>query len=218
MRPAVALAISALVVALVIGAGIGIDWAMGPHPSAAFSKCRTAPQLAPNQFSGPPPMCIDPNASYSGTLKTTKGDISFNLLTKQTPKTVNNFIVLAENGYFNGMPFWHSEDWVIQTGDPLGNGKGGPGYTLPPEPPAADEQWAPGSMGMSRFPDGTITDRSSSSSSRPGPGATPRTCTTISPLSHSGWTSSVSSTRPTVSWAWRSSAPETRGKRSGAGL
>jgi cyclophilin family peptidyl-prolyl cis-trans isomerase len=157
MRPAVALAISALVVALVIGAGIGIDWAMGPHPSAAFSKCRTAPQLAPNQFSGPPPMCIDPNASYSGTLKTTKGDISFNLLTKQTPKTVNNFIVLAENGYFNGMPFWHSEDWVIQTGDPLGNGKGGPGYTLPPEPPAADEQWAPGSMGMSRFPDGTIS-------------------------------------------------------------
>ena len=157
MRPAVALAISALVVALVIGAGIGIDWAMGPHPSAAFSKCRTAPQLAPNQYSAPPPMCIDPNASYSGTLKTTKGDISFNLLTKQTPKTVNNFIVLAENGYFNGMPFWHSEDWVIQTGDPLGNGKGGPGYTLPPEPPAADEQWAPGSMGMSRFPDGTIS-------------------------------------------------------------
>ena len=157
MRPAVALAISALVVALVIGAGVGIDWAVGPHPSAAFSKCRTAAQLAPNQYAAAPPMCIDPNASYSGTLKTTKGDISFNLLTKQTPKTVNNFIVLAENGYFNGQPFWHSEDWVIQTGDPLGTGKGGPGYTLPPEPPAADEQWAPGSMGMARFPDGTIS-------------------------------------------------------------
>jgi peptidyl-prolyl cis-trans isomerase B (cyclophilin B) len=157
MRPAVALAISALVVALVIGAGIGIDWAVGPHPSAAFSKCRTASQLAPNQYSAAPPMCIDTNKAYSGTLKTTKGDISFNLLTRQAPKTVNNFIVLAENGYFNGQPFWHSVDWVIQTGDPLGNGRGGPGYTLPEEPPAADEQWAPGSMGMARFPDGTIS-------------------------------------------------------------
>src|SRR2546423_6706007 len=108
MRPWVALAISAVVVAAVVAAGAGIDWAIGPHPSAAFSKCRTAAQLAPNRYAAAPPMCIDTNASYSGTLKTTKGDVSFNLLTKQTPKTVNNFVVLAENGYFNGMPFWKS--------------------------------------------------------------------------------------------------------------
>jgi cyclophilin family peptidyl-prolyl cis-trans isomerase len=157
MRPVVALAISALVVALVIGAGIGIDWAIGPHPQAAFSKCRTASQLAPDRYTAPPPMCIDTSKTYTGTLKTTKGDLTLNFLTKQTPKTVNNFIVLAENGYFNGLPFFRSLDWVIQSGDPLGNGQGGPGYSLPPEPPAADEQWSPGSVGMARFPDGTIS-------------------------------------------------------------
>jgi len=157
MRPAVALAISALVVAVVIGAGVGIDWAIGPHPAAAFSKCRTAQPLAPTLYTAEPPMCIDVNAKYAGTLKTTKGDITFDLLTKQAPRTVNNFIVLAENGYFNNMTFWNVQDWVVQTGDPLGNGQGGPGYTLPPEPSPADEKWPLGSMGMARLPDGTIS-------------------------------------------------------------
>lgn len=157
MRPAFAVAISAIVVALVIAAGVGIDWAIGPHPSAAFKSCRTEARLAPSQFAGPPPMCIDTNKKYSGTMKTTKGDVSFDFLTKQTPRTANNFIVLAENGYFNGLGFWKSLDWLIQSGDPEGNGRGGPGYTLGPELPAADETWAPGSMGMARFPDGTIS-------------------------------------------------------------
>jgi|SRR5215472_513403 len=157
MRPVVALAISAVVIALVVGAGIGIDWVTGPHPSAGFATCTTATQLAPDLYSGPPPMCIDPTAKYSGTLRTTKGDVTFDFLTSQAPKTVNNFVVLAENGYFNGQTFWNSLDWQVQSGDPLNNGHGGPGYTLPPEPPALDEQWLPGSMGMARFPDGTIS-------------------------------------------------------------
>jgi cyclophilin family peptidyl-prolyl cis-trans isomerase len=153
----VALAISALVVALVLATGIGIDYALGSHPTSAFANCRTQPLLAPNLYSGAPPMCIDTRANYIGILKTTKGDIVFDLLTKQTPRTVNNFVVLAENGYFNGQPFWNSQDWEIQTGDPAGNGHGGPGYTLGPEPPATNDQWPVGSMGMARFPDGTIS-------------------------------------------------------------
>src|SRR5207249_1463345 len=104
-----------------------------------------------------PPMCIDPNANYAATLKTTKGDIGLTFQTKQTPKTVNNFVVLATHGYFIGLPFWRSLDWVIQSGDPQGNGQGGPGYTLNPEAPASDEQWTPGSICMTRFPDGTIS-------------------------------------------------------------
>ena len=157
MRPLVAVAISALVVALVVGAGVGIDWALGPHPTSTFATCRTAPQLAPKLYSGPPPTCIDTRANYTGTMRTTKGDITFTLLTRQTPKTVNNFIVLAENGFFDGVPFWNSQDWVIQGGDPQGNGHGGPGYALGPEPPATNDQWPVGSMGMARFPDGTIS-------------------------------------------------------------
>ncbi len=157
MRPAVALGISVLVVAVVIAAGVGIDWAVSPHPPTAFARCRTAAQLAPNLYSAAPPMCIDPKASYSGTLRTTKGDVALSFQTAQTPKTVNNFIVLAEHGFFNGLAFWRTEDWVIQSGDPQNNGRGGPGYSLAPEPTAADENWAPGSMGMARFPDGTIS-------------------------------------------------------------
>jgi peptidyl-prolyl cis-trans isomerase B (cyclophilin B) len=157
MRPLVALVISAVVVALVIGAGVGIDWALSPHPPSAFSKCRTASQLAPDLYTAPPPMCIDTRAKYTGTLTTTKGDIVLAFQTQQTPKTVNNFIVLAENGFFNGQTFWRSLDWIVQSGDPLASGQGGPGYTLPAEPAAADEQWPPGSVGMARFPDGSIS-------------------------------------------------------------
>lgn len=157
MRPVPALAITALIVAIVIGAGVAVDWLATPHPTKAFANCQTAQKLAPTLYAGPPPMCIDPRATYNGTIKTTKGDFSFVFLTSSTPKTVNNFIVLAENGYFNGMTFFRVEDWVVQTGDPLGNGRGGPGYTLPEEPPAQSDQWVPGSMGMARFPDQTIS-------------------------------------------------------------
>ncbi len=157
MRPALALSIAFVVVAAVIAAGVGIDYVAHPHPSATFAKCQTATQLAPNVYSAPPPMCIDPNAKYTGTIKTSKGDLKFDLLARTAPKTVNNFVVLAENGYFNGQAFFRVEDWVVQAGDPLGTGRGGPGYSLPEEPPAADDQWPPGSMGMARFPDGTIS-------------------------------------------------------------
>jgi len=157
MRPAVAVGIAVLVVGLVIAGGLGIDLAVRPHPPAAFARCQTASQLAPGVYTAPPKMCIDPKATYDGTMKTTKGDITFVFLTKSAPKTVNNFIVLAENGYFNGLPFWRAEDWVVQSGDPLGTGRGGPGYSIESEPTAADEQWQPGSLGMARFPDGTIS-------------------------------------------------------------
>ena len=48
--------------------------------------------------------------------------------------TVNNFVVLAVNGYYNGLTFWDAPDWEVQAGDPKGNGTGGPGYNLPEEP------------------------------------------------------------------------------------
>ncbi len=157
MPPAVAIGITALVVAAVIGGGAAIDWTMRPQPAAAFSNCHTGPQLAPQVYSAPPPMCIDPAATYDGTIKTTKGDIRFVFLAKQAPKTSNNFVVLAENGYFNGMTFFRTEDWVVQSGDPSNTGRGGPGYGLAAEPQASEDQWVPGSLGMARFPDGTIS-------------------------------------------------------------
>jgi cyclophilin family peptidyl-prolyl cis-trans isomerase len=68
--------------------------------------------------------------------------------------TVNNFIVLAVNGYYNGLTFWDVPDWEAQAGDPLNNGQGGPGYNLPEEP--SPLPWAAGAVGMARIPGGPI--------------------------------------------------------------
>jgi cyclophilin family peptidyl-prolyl cis-trans isomerase len=152
MRPLPALAIMLLVVALLVAGGIGLDLVLHPQPTGAFAGCRPARELAPHQYAGPPAMCIDPKKNYKATMKTTRGDFSFVFLASSAPKTVNNFIVLAVNGYFDGLTFFRSEDWVLQGGDPQNDGHGGPGYTLPPEPPPATDKWAPGSMGMARFP------------------------------------------------------------------
>ena len=152
-----AVVVAALLVAAAVGGGLSLDWSARPAAQGGLGQCGTQTQLAPSLYTGPPPTCIDPHKTYGGTIVTTKGSISFVFLTSSTPETVNNFIVLATNGYFNGMKFFDAQSWVIESGDPLNNGRGGPGYTLPPEPPRSDDKWVPGSLGMARFPDGSIS-------------------------------------------------------------
>jgi cyclophilin family peptidyl-prolyl cis-trans isomerase len=156
MRPLPALVLCAIVVAAVLAAGAATSWLLAPHPSGPFARCTTAEQLAPRHYAAPPPMCIEPTASYQATIRTSKGSFTIALLARSAPRTVNNFVVLAEHGYFDQLHFFNNRTWVIQTGDPLGNGRGGPGYDLPPEP-GANGGWAPGALGMARFPDGRIS-------------------------------------------------------------
>ncbi len=67
-------------------------------------------------------------------IKTAKGDIVFELFSDTAPITVSNFVYLAREGYYNGLIFHRREEgFVIQGGDPLGNGRGGPGYTIEEE-------------------------------------------------------------------------------------
>jgi peptidylprolyl isomerase len=88
------------------------------------------------QFSSPPPMTIDKNKQYTATIKTNFGDIVIELLAKEAPATVNNFVSLARQGYFNGVKFHRViKDFVIQSGDPTGTGRGGPGYQFDDELP-----------------------------------------------------------------------------------
>jgi len=101
------------------------------------------------------PICILPNHKYQATLNTTQGQVVIELLPDSAPVTVNNFVVLALNGYYNGSPFWKAEDWVVQTGDPKGDGTGGPGYNLPEEPNSF-LNWDAGSVGMARVPAGPV--------------------------------------------------------------
>lgn len=72
---------------------------------------------------------IDETKSYTATIKTAKGDIVMELFADEAPRTVNSFVFLAQQGYFNGLTFHRVEpNFVIQGGDPRGNGTGGPGY------------------------------------------------------------------------------------------
>lgn len=67
---------------------------------------------------------------YTALIKTSKGDIELKLLAEEAPRTVNNFVFLAQQGYFDGMTFHRViPNFVIQSGDPTGTGSGGPGYT-----------------------------------------------------------------------------------------
>jgi cyclophilin family peptidyl-prolyl cis-trans isomerase len=87
------------------------------------------------QWDAPPPMTIDPGRRYSATLRTSEGDLIVDLLAEEAPKTVNNFVFLAREGYYDGVPFHRIiKDFMVQTGDPTGTGAGGPGYRFEDEP------------------------------------------------------------------------------------
>lgn len=77
----------------------------------------------------PPEMKINPNKKYTATLNTNKGIVKIELFTKETPITVNNFVFLARDGFYNGTIFHRViKGFMIQGGDPKGDGTGGPGY------------------------------------------------------------------------------------------
>lgn len=101
------------------------------------------------QWSSPPEMQIDPAVNqYFATLKTTKGDIKLELLAGETPVTVNNFVFLARNGYYEDIKFHRIiKPFMIQTGDPTGTGAGGPGYKFPDELPPR-HSYVPGLVAM----------------------------------------------------------------------
>ncbi len=89
---------------------------------------------AAKQWTEPPKMIIDPAKTYSVTIDTTKGKIILDLFAKEAPKTVNNFVFLAKEGFYNGLTFHRViPDFMIQGGDPTGTGGGGPGYTFEDE-------------------------------------------------------------------------------------
>ena len=76
-----------------------------------------------------PPMTVDPKKQYTATIKTSKGDIVLELYPEQAPVTVNNFIYMVDQGWYNGVPFHRVlPGYVAQTGDPSGTGMGGPGF------------------------------------------------------------------------------------------
>ncbi len=101
-------------------------------------------------------MKLDATKSYTATIKTNRGDIVIDLYADKTPKTVNNFVFLAKDGYYNGVTFHRVLDnFMIQTGDPTGTGRGGPGYKFGDEIHPSLRHTGPGILSMANAGPGT---------------------------------------------------------------
>lgn len=96
----------------------------------------------------PPPNVIDRGKRYRVTVHTSRGDFEITLVEpKVAPQTVNNFVYLSQNHFYEGLTFHRVvAGFVVQGGDPLGNGTGGPAYKLPDE--SNPSKWSRGTVGM----------------------------------------------------------------------
>ncbi len=104
----------------------------------------------PKTYKSPPEMVIDPGKTYMATFHTEHGDIKVQLFADKAPQTVNNFVFLARDGFYDGTTFHRVlENFMAQGGCPLGTGTGGPGYRFKDEPGAmALKHDGPGVLSM----------------------------------------------------------------------
>jgi cyclophilin family peptidyl-prolyl cis-trans isomerase len=99
------------------------------------------------RYSKPFEMKIDPAKKYTATIDTHRGAVVLKLYAAQAPRTVNNFVSLAQDGFYDGVTFHRViKDFMIQGGDPDGTGRGGPGYTFKDEFDPALKHDGPGSL------------------------------------------------------------------------
>jgi cyclophilin family peptidyl-prolyl cis-trans isomerase len=119
-------------------------------PAAAASPAGQGVQVAsnaPQQFAAPPPMTIDTSKHYTATIDTSMGTMTADLFASEAPMTVNNFVFLANQHFYDGVTFHRViPNFMIQTGDPTGTGTGGPGYRFNDEP--VKRQYSRGTLAM----------------------------------------------------------------------
>ncbi|MGH7922463.1 MAG: peptidylprolyl isomerase [Candidatus Dormibacteraceae bacterium] len=152
LKPRWAMLVAAICVVVVLAVGVTVELTTAARPSGPFAACQTQAQLAPGYYAGAPRMCIDPKQDLDATIATTGGDVKVLLQTSRAPRTVNNFVVLALNGYYDGRHFESSQSWYIAAGEASNFG-----YTLARAPIPAKEKWNPGTLGMARLQDGRIS-------------------------------------------------------------
>ncbi len=104
----------------------------------------------PKSYDAPPSLKIDANKRYVARFDTSKGQFDIELTAKSTPVTVNNFVFLARDGFYDGLTFHRViNDFMIQGGCPRGDGRGGPGYRWDDEKSALGQKHAgPGVLSM----------------------------------------------------------------------
>ncbi len=125
-----------------------------PRGTATPGATGTAPSSpAARQYATPPALAIDAQKSYVAVLETDKGVIRIKLLPDIAPQTVNSFVFLARDHFYDGVTFHRVlPGFVAQTGDPTGSGSGGPGYKVPAEF-TTSVPYTRGVVGMARSSD-----------------------------------------------------------------
>jgi cyclophilin family peptidyl-prolyl cis-trans isomerase len=115
----------------------------------------TPPPADPEQYERPRQV-LEQGVDYHAVIGTSCGDIEIDLLEERAPATVNSFVFLAREGFFDGLE-WHRiiQDFVVQGGDPEGTGSGGPGYELPDELPDRARDYVFGTVAMANSGPGT---------------------------------------------------------------
>jgi cyclophilin family peptidyl-prolyl cis-trans isomerase len=110
----------------------------------------------PKSWSKAPEMQIDPKKKYQAVFKTDKGDITCDLYAEKTPKTVNNLVFLARQGFYDNTIFHRViPNFMVQGGDPTGTGMGDPGYRFPDEFDRSLKHDGPGVLSMANAGPGT---------------------------------------------------------------
>jgi cyclophilin family peptidyl-prolyl cis-trans isomerase len=141
-----------------------------PTPTAAEETAEASPEVTPRQvksYPAPPEMTIDTSKQYFAVIKTQKGDIRVELFDDEAPQTVNNFVFLARDGFYDGLTFHFVDpELAAQAGDPTCTtsadvtctGEDGPGYTLPTE--TNDKEHGVGSVAMAEDRETRVTNGS----------------------------------------------------------
>ncbi|MGI8856734.1 MAG: peptidylprolyl isomerase, partial [Thermomicrobiales bacterium] len=120
-------------------------------PSAAASPAANTADVASRngKYKAAPPMKIDKWVKYTATIVTNKGTMKADLFADTAPISVNNFVFLANDHFFDGVIFHRIvAGFVIQGGDPTGTGTGGPGYKFPDEPSSFSKNYEKGTLAM----------------------------------------------------------------------
>jgi cyclophilin family peptidyl-prolyl cis-trans isomerase len=119
-----------------------------PETRPGVTPAASTQPAARRTYSQPPAMAINPSRTYVATIDTSKGAIVLDLYPAEAPIATNNFVFLAREGFYDGLTFHRVEDWVVQGGDPVGDGTGGPGYTIKDDP--VNLNYTPGTLAMAK--------------------------------------------------------------------
>ncbi|MGD8191187.1 peptidylprolyl isomerase [Brevibacillus ginsengisoli] len=146
---------------LLLVALVTVGCGKNPAPQNPAAQPDTNQAAQPKkQYAKAPDMQIDPNKTYRAKVSTTKGDFTIELFAKDAPKTVNNFVFLSKDKFYDNIVFHRIlKTFMIQTGDPTGTGAGGPGYKFEDELNNG-HQYEPGVVAMANSGPNTNTNGS----------------------------------------------------------